>query len=431
MTVYDILSKKRDGKKITDEEIKYMITGICDGSIADYQASAFLMACFIQGLDEEETVSLTKAMAYSGDTIDLSAFSHTADKHSTGGVGDKTTFIAAPAAAACGCTVAKMSGRGLGHTGGTIDKMESVPGTRTSLDNSEFFANVKKHGIALAGQTGNLVPADKKLYALRDVTATVNSLPLIASSIMSKKLAAGAQTIVLDVKTGSGAFMKTFEDSKALAEMMTKIGNMAGRNTRAVISNMDEPLGRYIGNSLEVIEAVEVLKGNVKGALYDISVCLAANMVSLSFGTEYGDSVKIIEKAISSGKAYEKFAELIASQGGDISYLDNTDKLRRSPVIKVVTANRDGYIFSMDCEKVGMSACELGAGRKKKEDNIDFGAGIVLCAKVGDKVHKGDEIAYLYSSEENKAIEGEKIFGSAVRISDIAPEKKDIILDII
>lgn len=431
MTVYDILSKKRDGKKITEDEIGFMIKGICDGSIADYQASAFLMACFIRGLDEEETVELTKSMAYSGDTINLSQFSNTADKHSTGGVGDKTTFIAAPIAAACGCTVAKMSGRGLGHTGGTIDKIESIPGTRTSLANDEFFDNVQKHGIALAGQTGNLVPADKKLYALRDVTATVNSLPLIASSIMSKKLAAGAETIVLDVKTGSGAFMKSFEDSKALAEMMTKIGNMAGRKTRAVISNMDEPLGRYIGNSLEVIEAVDVLKGNIKGELYDISLCLASNMISLSFGMEYSDALKKAEKALASGKAYEKFIELIFSQGGDISYIENTEKLKRSSVVKVVTAEKDGYIYSMECEKIGMSACELGAGRKKKEDDIDFGAGIILCAKVGDKVCKGDEIAYLYSSSEDKSDAGEIIFGSAVTISDIAPEKKSIILDTI
>ena len=326
MRIYDVIKKKRDGFALTKEEIEFFIKGYVEGSIHDYQASALCMAIFFQGMDARETADLTLAMANSGDTVDLSRFGDlTVDKHSTGGVGDKTTLIVAPIVASLGCVMAKMSGRGLGHTGGTIDKLESIEGFNTALTPEEFFTQVEKNGVAVVGQTGNLTPADKKLYALRDVTATVDNLSLIASSIMSKKLAAGSHTIVLDVKCGSGAFMKTPEDARALAQAMVEIGKSCGRNVAAVITNMDRPLGNNIGNSLEVIEAIQVLQNNGAEDLKEVCLALASEIVSLSKGIAIDEAKKLTEQALHSGKALEKFKEWISSQGGNKAWVENTE----------------------------------------------------------------------------------------------------------
>ena len=432
MRMYDIIKKKRDGGELSSAEIEFFIKGYVDGSIPDYQASALCMAIFYSGMTERETADLTLYMASSGDTVDLSAFGNTtADKHSTGGVGDKTTLIVAPIAASLGCIMAKMSGRGLGHTGGTIDKLESIEGFNTELTSKDFFRTVEKTGLAVVGQTGNLTPADKKLYALRDVTATVDSLPLIASSIMSKKLAAGAHTIVLDVKYGSGAFMKTPTDAEALATEMVKIGKNCGRNTSAVITNMDIPLGNNIGNALEVKEAIDVLKGNGPDDLKAVCLALASQIVSLSKGIDKTEAQALTTEALESGKAFLKFKEWIGAQGGNTKWVENTDLFPTATYEYEVKTTKDGFISHMDAEKIGICAVILGAGREIKADTIDMSAGIVLNKKTGDKVAVDEAIATLYTC--NKAVleNAEKKFLEAISISDEKPENKPLIYKII
>lgn len=432
MRMYDIIKKKRDGGELSQQEIEFFIKGYVDGSIPDYQASALCMAVFFSGMTERETADLTLAMAHSGDTVDLSRFGLlTADKHSTGGVGDKTTLIVAPIAASLGCIMAKMSGRGLGHTGGTIDKLESVEGFNTALSPEEFFKQVEKTGLAVVGQTGNLTPADKKLYALRDVTATVDSMPLIASSIMSKKLAAGAHTIVLDVKCGSGAFMKTPEDAENLATEMVKIGNNCGRNTAAVITNMDRPLGNNIGNSLEVIEAVEVLRGNGPEDLKEVCLTLATQIVALSKGIPESDARRLTEDALSSGKAFEKFKEWIISQGGNGDRIENTDLFPKAAHTYEIKSREEGYISRMNAEAIGISAVILGAGREKKDDTIDMSAGIILNKKTGDKIDKGCVLATLYSCNENSFKSAEEKLLSALTLSETEPDKEELVYKIV
>ncbi len=428
MRMYDIIKKKRDGFSLTKAEIDFFIKGYVDGSIPDYQASAFCMAVFYKGMTEEETANLTMAMANSGDMVDLSRFgSLSADKHSTGGVGDKTTLIVAPICASLGCVMAKMSGRGLGHTGGTIDKLESLDGFNTALSPEEFFNQVEKTGIAVVGQTGNLTPADKKLYALRDVTATVDSMPLIASSIMSKKIAAGAKNIVLDVKCGSGAFMKTAEDAEALATEMVKIGKKCHRNTAAVITNMNRPLGNNIGNALEVIEAIEVLKNNGPEDLTSVCLALATQIVSITKNISYEEAETLTKNALESGAAYNKFIEWINAQGAT----ENALNFKRAAFSYHVIAEADGYIVSSDAEKIGISAVILGAGREKKDDTIDMSAGIILNKKTGDKVNKGDVIATLYSCNKASFESAKNKFLEALEFSQKEPTKEPLIYKII
>lgn len=432
MRIYDIIKKKRDGFELTKEEIEFFVKGFVDGSVHDYQASAFCMAVFFRGMNERETADLTLAMAHSGDTVDLSRFGDlTVDKHSTGGVGDKTTLIVAPLVASLGCVMAKMSGRGLGHTGGTVDKLESIEGFNTSLSPEEFFSQVEKNGIAVVGQTGNLTPADKKLYALRDVTATVDSLPLIASSIMSKKLAAGAHTIVLDVKCGSGAFMKTPEDAEELASAMVKIGNNCGRKTAALITNMDRPLGKNIGNSLEVIEAIEILKNKGPEDLREVCLSLATEIVALSKGISESRAREMTEEALISGKAFEKFKEWISSQGGNSLWLENTELFPKAKYSYEIKSKYDGYITKTDAEKIGIASVILGAGRETKEDAVDMGAGIILRKKTGDKVQKGDTLAILCSDRESAFAPSESKYLSALEFSKEKPKDLPLIYRII
>ena len=432
MRMYDIIKNKRDNKELTKEEIEFFVKGYTDGSIPDYQASALTMAIFFNGMTEKETATLTLAMAESGDTVDLSLFGDkTVDKHSTGGVGDKTTLIVAPIVASLGCIIAKMSGRGLGHTGGTVDKLESIEGFNTSLTNEEFFEQVKNIGIAVVGQTGNLTPADKKLYALRDVTATVDSIPLIASSIMSKKLAAGSHTIVLDVKCGSGAFMKTPEEAKALAEEMVKIGKNNGRNMAAIITDMNTPLGKNIGNSLEVIEAIEILKGNGAEDLKFVASALATEIVSLSKNIPVTKAEKLVKEVISNGKAFEKLKEWISHQGGNVDWIENPDNFPKAEFKEEIKAENDCYISSMNAEEIGVASVILGAGREKKEDAIDFSAGIVLNKKTGDKVAKGDIIATLYTNNKDSLKTAKEKFLSAIEFSNEKPIEIPLIYEIV
>ena len=430
MRMYDIIQKKKTGKVLSEEEIRFFVDGYTDGSIPDYQAAALCMAICINGMDDTETAVLTDAMMRSGDLVDLSEFGDSAvDKHSTGGVGDKTTLIVAPIVAALGCKVAKMSGRGLGHTGGTVDKLESIGGYKTSLPPDVFMDNVRKHGICVIGQSGNMAPADKKIYALRDVTACIDSVPLIASSIMSKKLAAGARSIVLDVKAGSGAFMKTPEEAKALADAMVKVGEACGRRVRALVTNMDVPLGFNIGNSLEVEEAVRVLRAEQKGDLYDICIALASAMVSLAKGIGEEEARILCENAISDGSAFEKMKEWIASQGGDVRMIEDTDLLPKATYRYDVISVADGYIKSMDTEEIGVAASLLGAGRKTKDDVIDLSAGIVLKAKTGDKVRAGETLATLFASDESLFCFAEEKFLSALEFSKKEIEKYELIYE--
>ena len=432
MRIYDIIKKKRDGFALSREEIEFFIKGYVDGSIHDYQASALCMAIFFRGMNEKETADLTLAMAHSGDTVDLSRFGKlTVDKHSTGGVGDKTTLIVAPIVASLGCIIAKMSGRGLGHTGGTVDKLESIEDFNTELSNEEFFQQVEKIGIAVIGQTGNLTPADKKLYALRDVTATVDNLSLIASSIMSKKLAAGSHTIVLDVKYGSGAFMKTPEAAKELAEAMVKIGNNCGRKTAAVITNMDIPLGKNIGNALEVKEAIEILKGNGADDLREVCLTLATQIVSLSKNITENEARALTEDALYSGKAFLKFKEWIETQGGNPKMIENPELLPSPAFSREVKAHANGYIEKIDTEAVGIASVILGAGRQTKEDSIDMSAGIILSQKTGDKVKAGDTLATLYTSTESTLSSAEKKLLSALSFCENPPEISPLIYEVL
>ena len=433
MRMYDLIEKKKAGLSLTASEIKWMIDAYTKGDIPDYQMSAMLMAICLKGMDFAETVCLTEAMRDSGDTVELSDFGGiTVDKHSTGGVGDKTSLILAPIVSALGGKVAKMSGRGLGHTGGTVDKLESVKGFSTTLTPDEFYSQVKKIGVALVGQSGNLAPADKKLYALRDVTCTVQSVPLIASSIMSKKLAAGTDSIVLDVKYGSGAFMKTPEEACELARNMVEIGKSCGKNICAVISDMDTPLGNAIGNACEVVEAVEILSGKKQDSdLYTVSTTLAALMLSLSLGYSEEESVRQVHSCIKSGKAFEKFREWIKAQGGNTDFVTKPELLFSPKYKEEIFAEKDGYISQMDTEKIGKCAALLGAGREKKEDSIDYSAGIIIEKKTGDFVKKGELLATLYTSDKEKLSGARDVYLSAFGIEKAPVTRPPLIYEII
>jgi pyrimidine-nucleoside phosphorylase len=402
LRMVDLIEKKRDGLELTKEEIAFIIKGYTEGSIPDYQMSAFAMAVFFQDMTEAERAELTMAMVHSGDVIDLSAIEGIkVDKHSTGGVGDTTTLVLGPLVAAVGVPVAKMSGRGLGHTGGTIDKLESIKGFHVEIEKEAFIDLVNKNKLAVIGQSGNLTPADKKLYALRDVTATVNSIPLIASSIMSKKIAAGADAICLDVKTGAGAFMKTLDDSRELAEAMVRIGNNVGRKTMAVISDMSQPLGYAIGNALEVKEAIDTLNGKGPEDLTELCLTLGSHMVYLAGKAESTDKAReMLHEVIDNGKALETFKLFLSSQGGDATVVDNTDLLPKAKYIIELPAQESGYVAEITADSVGTAAMLLGAGRATKESEIDLAVGLVLRKKVGDKVEVGESLVTIYSNTE-------------------------------
>lgn len=432
MRMYDVILKKRNGYALTKEEIEFFINGYVSGVIPDYQASALCMAICFQGMNEEETVALTYAMAHSGDTVNLSMFKElSVDKHSTGGVGDKTSLIVGPIIASLGGKFAKMSGRGLGHTGGTVDKLESIPGYHITMDRDDFIRQVERVGVAIIGQSGDLTPADKKLYALRDVTATVDSVPLITSSIMSKKLAAGARNIVLDVKVGSGAFMKTYEDAKKLARNMAAIGRSCGRNTAALLTNMDRPLGKAVGNSLEVIEAVDVLKNKEKGDLYEVCVALATEMVVLMQDCPFEQAKAMVVDAIGSGQAYAKMREWIAAQGGDASYIEDTARFKKAEYAVSVAAEKDGWIARMDAEAIGNAAVILGAGRAAKDAAIDSSAGIITEKKTGDYVKKGEVLATLFTNDKSALDPARDRYIGALEFSFEKPEDTKMIYDII
>ncbi|MFD2657326.1 pyrimidine-nucleoside phosphorylase [Gracilibacillus thailandensis] len=421
MRMVDIIAKKRNGDTLTEQEISFFIKEYMKENIPDYQVSALMMAIYYQGMTQEETASLTKNMVESGDIIDLSPIKgHKVDKHSTGGVGDKTTFIVGPLVAAAAIPVAKMSGRGLGHTGGTIDKLESIPGFKVELTNQQFIDNVNKFKLSVVGQTGNLAPADKKLYALRDVTATVDSIPLIASSIMSKKIASGADSIVLDVKTGSGAFMKSLQDSKRLAEEMVTIGNQLDRQTVAVISDMNQPLGYEIGNANEVKEAVEVLQGKRIEDLRELAIELAAHMTILAgVYQDYSEATQSLESLIDNGDALKCFMDFIEAQGGDITVIQDLSQLPGSSYHMEVKADQGGYIHEMEADEIGVAAMHLGAGRATKDDAINHGVGITLQKKIGDYVDHGDTLAILNSDQEDV----EQIISIVKNAYTIKPEK--------
>ena len=433
MNIVDLIIKKRDGGKLTKEEIEFFIKGVTDSSIPDYQVSAMLMAIYFQDLDNEETSELTMAMADSGGTFDLSSVEGIkVDKHSTGGVADTTTLILAPLVASCGVPVIKMSGRGLGFSGGTLDKLESIPGFKIDVTEEQALAYAKTSGIVLMSQTDNLTPADKKLYALRDVTGTVDNLALISGSIMSKKIAAGADAIVLDVKCGSGAFMKDYPSAVKLAKTMAEIGKSVGRNVTAVISSMDQPLGMNIGNSLEVIEAIEVLKGNVKGDLLDVALTLGAYMlIGAKKVNSVEEGISMLTENINNGKGLAKFRELLIQQHGNPDIIEDYSLLPLSKAKLEVKADSDGYIYSMNTAEIGRSSLETGAGRASKTDSIDFGSGIIMKVRIGDTVSKGDVIAEIYSATEEKCISAGKYLKDAIEIKAEKPEQPKLILDII
>ena len=433
MNIVDLIIKKRDGGKLTKEEIEFFIKGVTDSSIPDYQVSAMLMAIYFQDLDNEETSELTMAMAHSGGTFDLSSVEGIkVDKHSTGGVADTTTLILAPLVASCGVPVIKMSGRGLGFSGGTLDKLESIPGFKIDVTEKQALEYAKTSGIVLMSQTDNLTPADKKLYALRDVTGTVDNLALISGSIMSKKIAAGADAIVLDVKCGSGAFMKDYPSAVKLAKTMAEIGKSVGRNVTAVISSMDQPLGMNIGNSLEVIEAIEVLKGNVKGDLLDVALTLGAYMlIGAKKVNSVEEGIAMLTENINNGKGLAKFRELLIQQHGNPDIIEDYSLLPLSKAKLEVRADSDGYIYSMNTAEIGRSSLETGAGRASKTDSIDFGSGIIMKVRIGDTVSKGDVIAEIYSATEEKCISAGKYLKDAIEIKAEKPEQPKLILDII
>ena len=427
MHAVEIIAKKRDGYQLMDEEIRFLISGYTDGSIPDYQMSAWAMAVFYRGMTDRETAVLTDAMMRSGDTVDLSCFGQlSVDKHSTGGVGDKTTLIVAPIVASLGGKMAKMSGRGLGHTGGTVDKLESIAGFQTTLTAEAFRRQVEEIGVAVIGQSGNLTPADKKLYALRDVTATVDSIPLIASSVMSKKLAAGAKSIVLDVKCGSGAFMKTEAEGRKLAEAMVAIGKACGRNTAALLTNMDVPLGSCIGNALEVKEAVEVLQGK-PGDLRELCAALSAELLTLCHGWSPEEAAHNVRQALDSGLALDTMKKWVTAQGGDADFTH----LPEAPIQVPVTADRDGWLTHMNAEMIGVASSVLGAGRMTKDDVIDHAAGIVLEKKTGDYVKAGEVLAWLHTSKESLLRAAQTRFLSALRWGDTPPQTGRLIYDIV
>lgn len=433
MRMYDIIQHKRDNKELSGEEIQFFVEEYTAGNIPDYQAAALAMAIFFNGMTPEETAALTLAMAHSGDVMDLTPIKGVkVDKHSTGGVGDKTSLVLGPMVAALGVPVAKMSGRGLGHTGGTIDKLESFPGFQTGIPEQEFFDNVNRIGIAIAGQTGNLAPADKKLYALRDVTATVESIPLIASSIMSKKIAAGADVIVLDVKVGSGAFMKDEESAVKLAETMVRIGDNVGKKTMAVVSDMDEPLGYAVGNALEVKEAIDTLAGNGPQDLYELCLELGSHMVAgAGKAQNCAEAKEMLAGTIKDGSALRKLAELVEAQGGNPEAVYDTELLPKASIEYEYRAGTEGYVSRIVCDIVGTSAMVLGGGRENKDSVIDLSVGIVLEAKKGAYVHKGDVLARFYANDENKLSDAVKRFADAYVIEDTKPAGSRLIKKVI
>ena len=438
MTILDIIEKKRDKQELSKEEIEYFIKGYTEGTIADYQAAALVMAIFINGMTKEETTNLTLAMANSGEVLDVlrdRPKKHQkiiVDKHSTGGVGDKVSLILLPLVASCGVPVAKMSGRGLGFTGGTVDKLEAIPGYKTGIDINSFIQNVENIGISMISQTLNLAPADKKIYALRDSISCVESIPLIASSIMSKKIASGANKIVLDVTVGSGAFMKDIEQASQLAKAMIEIGKLANRETVCVLTNMDEPLGYAVGNTLEIKEAVEALKGNMPEDVKQVVLELGAYMIKLAKVTDSIENAKeILTQKIESGEAFNKFIELVQNQGGDTSYITNLDKFEKAKYIEPVYSEKSGYIQKINAEKIGKLACSLGAGRIRKEDKIDMAVGIILNKKVGEYVEEGDCLGYIHTNNENTLEEAKSELINTIKIEGQEKEPIKTILKII
>ena len=432
MNILEIIEKKRDKKELSKEEIEYFIKGYTNDKIADYQASALIMAMYLNGMTKQETTDLTIAMANSGEKLDLSRLNEViVDKHSTGGVGDKVSLILLPLVASLGVPVAKMSGRGLGFTGGTVDKLESIPGYQTGIDIHKFVENVEKVGISMISQTLNLAPADKKIYSLRDSISCVESIPLIASSIMSKKIASGAQKIVLDVTCGSGAFMQSKEKAEALAEEMIEIGKLANKETVCVLTNMDEPLGYAVGNSLEVIEAIHFLKGDMPEDVKEVVLELGAYMVKLAGkGADIEENKARLLENIENGKGYEKFIQLVENQGGDISYIKDTNQFPKANYIENVYSQKDGYIQSMNAKAIGKIVCDLGAGRIQKEDSIDNAVGIILNKKVSDKVEKDDVLVTIYANSKEKIEDAKKKVLEVIKIENKEVAKPKMILEI-
>ncbi|MBR4467494.1 MAG: pyrimidine-nucleoside phosphorylase [Clostridia bacterium] len=434
MRMYDLIRKKRDGLELSGEEIRWFVEEYTKGTIPDYQASALCMAIYLRGMTMEETTELTFAIRDSGEKLHFDGINGIrVDKHSTGGVGDKTSLIVAPLVATFGVKVAKISGRGLGHTGGTIDKLESIKGFRTDIPVEEMIKIVNRYGLAIVGQNAELAPADKKLYALRDVTATVESIPLIVSSIMGKKLAADDDCIVLDVKTGSGSFMKTLDESRQLASMMVEIGKRAGKKMLALITDMDRPLGLAIGNAMEVQEAIETLNGNGPEDLTQICVCLASHMIALAgcCGGDYAYCERQVWSLIRSGEAIQTFANMVHAQGGDALWIQHPEFFPRAKLSRIVRAGKTGYITGVNTEGYGMASLLLGAGRNTKEDQIDYSAGILLRAKTGDFIEEGEPLAFLFADREERLEAAEKTFLESTVIGDQAPEKRPLILDVI
>ncbi len=433
MNILEIIAKKRDNKILSKEEIDFFIKEYCSGNITDYQAAALIMAIYINGMNEEETTNLTMSMACSGEMLDLSVFGkNVVDKHSTGGVGDKITLILMPIIASLGIPVAKMSGRGLGFTGGTIDKLESIPGYNTSVEIEDFIENVKNIGISVIGQTMNLAPADKKIYALRDTISCTESIPLIASSIMSKKIAAGANKIILDVTCGSGAFMQNEEDAVKLSQTMNKIGKLSNRETICVITNMDEPLGYAVGNNIEVIEAIKALKGDMPQDVKEVVLELGAYMIKLAgLGENIEENKNKIMEKIQNNEAYQKFIQLVENQGGDISYVENVEKFPKAKYIIPVISSKEGYVEKLNARKVGEISGTLGAGRIRKEDTIDQSVGVMICKKISDKVEKGDILAYIYANDEELGNKASKDLESLYIMKNSVVKKPKMILEII
>ena len=433
MKMYDLINKKKNKEKLATEEIEFIIQGYTGGTIPDYQMSAFLMAVCLNGMDHEETAALTVAMAHSGDILDLSKIHGIkVDKHSTGGVGDKTSLVLGPLVAALGIPVAKMSGRGLGHTGGTIDKLESFPGFSTTITTEKFIENVNTIKMAIVGQTANLAPADKKIYALRDVTATVDNISLIASSIMSKKIASGSDVIVLDVKTGSGAFMKTLEDSLALAQEMVQIGTIAGRKTYAVITDMNQPLGNAVGNTLEVIEAIDTLRGEGPKDLLEVSMILAAYMlVGAEIAKDIEEAKQLLTGKLEDGSALNKFAEFVRAQNGDSEPIFHTELFAKAGIAEEVTAEAEGYITYIHTDEIGMTSLVLGGGRETKESVIDISVGVKIHKKLGDYVTRGESLATLYANDEKKLIEARQRLLNSYVIGGVKIEKPKTVYAIV
>lgn len=433
MNAIELIKKKRDKEELSQSEINFMISSYTKGKIPDYQFAAFLMACYLNGLNKDETAALTEAMLYSGKIIDLSKIKGAKiDKHSTGGVGDKTSLILAPIAAAAGVNVPMISGRGLGHTGGTLDKLESIPGFRTNLNLREYNSVIKKSGAVLIGQTKDIAPADKLIYALRDVTATVESIPLITGSIMSKKLAEGIDGLVLDVKTGSGAFMRKTSDAKKLAYSLMNTAKAFNKNVMAFITDMNQPLGNYIGNWLEVYESVQVLKGEVKNELLQLSCSLSGAMIFLARkSSSLNEGIEISHEMIDSGKAFNKFKQIVKLQGGDVSFIDDPDKYPKSKFTKEIKLNSSGYIKSIDTYQIGMAALELGAGRLTKDDIIDPKSGIIFFNKIGDKINSGDAVVKIFTDKKSQINPVTKKIIDAIKLSSVKVKKPRLIKEII